>query len=1057
MNKVKSTIIYSALCAGSLLPFFDVQAASSTSTLNVGLTIPSSGTSPTGISNIQPPTDNPPSISNTVANPASTTVVVTWSANDDNGISSVVFNFGTTLSYGSTGTVIGSYQTDISGLTPNTAYFFKISVTDSAGHITEQAGVFTTQPVADIIPPNISAVTSLTGVTTATVQWNVDEQATGQISYGLTPSYGLIVSSGGSALVHSVSLISLLSNTTYHYRLTAVDAAGNSSSTIDAAFITSQDIAPPANPGNVTAATTTDSIVLSWTNPLDSDFSGVTIVRKTSSPPTSRIDGTTIYTDSEQTFIDATVSGNVTYYYSLFSFDTSNNYSSGANVNGRVTVSVVNEVCGNGLDDDRNGAIDCADSVCASYPACQPKQEVCNNSIDDNINGLTDCADPVCSGANYCAALSEVCNNTADDDGNGKIDCDDVACFAFSGCKTTTPTDYQPSASTISDSARITLADIQFLGASRTVLLQPSNGKVTSLAGTTLTIGVKKSKLAGTPSSVVLVVDGNNRYQMALNEGDQTYYADSIFPRVGTHMSGIEIDYGNTIRDNVSFTLEGLSYGTVSAGDNPLDGAVVVLLDGQNKAILGYTPTITTVNGFYGLVVPNGSYSIKVSKKGFYDRISPNIFVSSNVINTDFSLIDQPPDLLDAISSTSTLAENVGNIAKNISLKTKAVAELSVQKIKDTAEAVQKFKEDPVVQEQASQVVAPTAVTVTAVSTIAIASWGNLIPFLRLLFLQPLLLLGLRRRKGWGQVYNTLNKMPVDLATLRLVSAETGRVIQSKVTDKEGRYAFVVNPGKYAIQVVKNGFAFPSFLLGNAKNDGRRTDIYHGEIINVTANDAVITANIPLDPIGNHKRPIRIFWQRLGRATQVALSWLGLLVTALSLYISPRWYVWVLFGIHILFFIIFRRLAIPKKIKSWGIAYDSTSKKPVGRVVARLFNSEFNKLVATQITDGSGRYYFLASDDKYYVTYDHSEYAPEKTNILDLGGKEAENIAVDVGLTKSDKPVLPTEPSPIATAIIPAPVITTPPTPPAPSATAILTPTTARVDLNNPPEPPAGA
>ena len=100
-------------------------------------------------------------------------------------------------------------------------------------------------------------------------------------------------------------------------------------------------------------------------------------------------------------------------------------------------------------------------------------------------------------------------------------------------------------------------------------------------------------------------------------------------------------------------------------------------------------------------------------------------------------------------------------------------------------------------------------------------------------------------------------------------------------------------------------------------------------------------------------------------------------------------------------FIIFRRLAVPPKVKSWGIVYDVATKVPVGRTVARLFNSQFNKLVSTQITDGHGRYYFLAGDNRYYITYDHPEYASSKTDIIDLGGKEAENIAIDIGLKKS--------------------------------------------------------
>jgi hypothetical protein len=53
------------------------------------------------------------------------------------------------------------------------------------------------------------------------------------------------------------------------------------------------------------------------------------------------------------------------------------------------------EICGNKIDDDCNGLVDCADPACFGDPSCStPGQEICNNGIDDNGNGLVDCADP---------------------------------------------------------------------------------------------------------------------------------------------------------------------------------------------------------------------------------------------------------------------------------------------------------------------------------------------------------------------------------------------------------------------------------------------------------------------------------------------------------------------------------------------------------------------------------------------------------------------------------------------------------------------------------------
>jgi hypothetical protein len=55
----------------------------------------------------------------------------------------------------------------------------------------------------------------------------------------------------------------------------------------------------------------------------------------------------------------------------------------------------VPEVCGDGLDDDCDGLIDCADPDCAGGPGC-PQPEACGNCIDDDADGLVDAEDPDC-------------------------------------------------------------------------------------------------------------------------------------------------------------------------------------------------------------------------------------------------------------------------------------------------------------------------------------------------------------------------------------------------------------------------------------------------------------------------------------------------------------------------------------------------------------------------------------------------------------------------------------------------------------------------------------
>jgi Zn-dependent metalloprotease len=66
------------------------------------------------------------------------------------------------------------------------------------------------------------------------------------------------------------------------------------------------------------------------------------------------------------------------------------------------------EVCNNGVDDDGDGAIDCADADCAADPACtSTPAEDCSNGVDDDGDGAVDCADPDCAGDPACVATAD--------------------------------------------------------------------------------------------------------------------------------------------------------------------------------------------------------------------------------------------------------------------------------------------------------------------------------------------------------------------------------------------------------------------------------------------------------------------------------------------------------------------------------------------------------------------------------------------------------------------------------------------------------------------------
>ena len=100
--------------------------------------------------------------------------------------------------------------------------------------------------------------------------------------------------------------------------------------------------------------------------------------------------------------------------------------------------------CGNGVDDDMNGAIDCADTSC-NLASCGAGclctggikvEALCSDNADNDGDGQRDCADPDCD-VKACAAgctcldggaRETNCQDTIDNDSDGGADCADPSC-----------------------------------------------------------------------------------------------------------------------------------------------------------------------------------------------------------------------------------------------------------------------------------------------------------------------------------------------------------------------------------------------------------------------------------------------------------------------------------------------------------------------------------------------------------------------------------------------------------------------------------------------------
>lgn len=381
--------------------------------------------------------------------------------------------------------------------------------------------------------------------------------------------------------------------------------------------------------------------------------------------------------------------------------------------------------------------------------------------------------------------------------------------------------------------------------------------------------------------------------------------------------------------------------------------------NGKWETVAGSRQTLAK-EGVYQQYVSAGRYRLVATKKGWKTHTKEFTLTSAGPVEMRVILEKEATSVFAAVDPAAGVLENVGNVA---------AAVIEVVRTPET--------------QAAAEVAAPVAVIAAAGATVAAASTFNFLNYLRFLLTQPLLLLRRRRREKWGLVYNSLTKRPIDLAIVRLLDAKTGALRQTRITDALGRFAFLAPAGSYRLQVVKPGLIFPSALLADEKIDIDLVDLYHGEQIDALAG-ANVTPNIPLDPIEKVEMPKEIIRRKQWRMAQQILSGASLVVTAGALVIQPTRSMIVFAVLQVFTFFLFRRLAIPPKPKNWGIAYDGKTRKPLKRAIVRIFDKKYNKLLETQVTDGDGKYAFLAGKNVYYVTADHAGYDRFVSKDVDL-------------------------------------------------------------------------
>jgi len=301
-----------------------------------------------------------------------------------------------------------------------------------------------------------------------------------------------------------------------------------------------------------------------------------------------------------------------------------------------------------------------------------------------------------------------------------------------------------------------------------------------------------------------------------------------------------------------------------------------------------------------------------------------------------------------------------------------------IDNVKIAIKEVKKIIEKPQVS-IATKVISTTGVAEGAVAAVLVVAAS---PFSLLeIFLFPIKFLGIllaafgirKRILPWGIVYDSVTKQPLDPAYVILKDLQ-GKDLVSAITDIDGRYGFLVQPGLYNIASRKTNYAFPSEKLIGKRQDEIYDNLYFGEQIEIKKTGEVIIKNIPLDPVKfdwnefvkKNKTFMKFYsrWDLILRKISDLFFVVGFFIAIVAFIFAPYPYNTIIFVMYLLVLLL-RILGL--KPKAFGYVVEKITGNPLSFAIIRIIMPSTNVEISHRITDAYGRYYCLIPRGKYYV------------------------------------------------------------------------------------------
>ena len=252
-----------------------------------------------------------------------------------------------------------------------------------------------------------------------------------------------------------------------------------------------------------------------------------------------------------------------------------------------------------------------------------------------------------------------------------------------------------------------------------------------------------------------------------------------------------------------------------------------------------------------------------------------------------------------------------------------------------------------------------------------------------------------RRKKPWGICLSLNTQMPIAGSLVQLMSAKGKKIVDKSITDKFGRFIFLVKKtGDYQIVVSARGFdrfVSQEFNVENISETPQDMIIHlkdNKDLVEFVIGRTVSALMLLINILKHLRLPIIIF---------------GTFLAIYQVLIINDRITWLI----LLFYIVIWIMEVVTRImpRTYGVVWDDTTDKPLDRAIVRFFKIINNQLAltATTVTASDGAFRFLFAAGQYQcgaVRIGYKSYMSEK---LTFGNKSLPNLNIRLEPMKSEK------------------------------------------------------